>query len=128
LLECGLPPGVRNARGYLYRAAINLALNSVRSRRRLTSIENLASIESASSAMNSGSNEIEATLLQVVGELAPENAELLRLRYVDNHSDAQIARMRGTSRGAIAVRLYRTRERVRKLMRSRDQTPLPVRA
>jgi RNA polymerase sigma-70 factor (ECF subfamily) len=129
LLQRGFPPNVRNAKGYLYRAAMNLALNSVRSRRREILRENLESMPSAASVMNShSSEEIEATLLKVVGELNPENAELLLLRYVGNHSDAEIARMRGTSRGAIAVRLFRIRRRIMKLMRKPDRTLLLVRA
>ena len=130
LLQRGFPPDVRrNARGYLYRAAVNLALDSVRSRQRQILRENLASMQPPASTMNSGSDEeIEASLLKVVGELDPENAELLLLRYVDDHSDAEIARMRGTSRGAIAVRLFRTRTRIRKLMRTGDETPLLARA
>jgi RNA polymerase sigma-70 factor (ECF subfamily) len=119
LLQRGFPPDIRgNARGYLYRAAINLALDSVRSRRRQNLRENLASMLPAAPTMNCGSNEeIEASLLKVVAELEPEKAELLRLRYVDEHSDAEIARMHGTSRGAIAVRLFRTRTRIRSLMK-----------
>lgn len=129
LLQRGFPPDVRNTKGYLYRAATNLALNSVRSRRREILIKNLENMQSAASAINSGSNEeIEASLLRVIGELDPENAELLLLRYVDDHSDAEIARMRGTSRGAIAVRLFRQRTRIRKLMRTPDETLLLVRA
>jgi RNA polymerase sigma factor (sigma-70 family) len=130
LLQRGLPPDVgRNAKGYLYRAAVNLARDGMRSRRRQILRENLASTQSAASTVNSGSNEeIEAFLLKVVRELAPENAELLRLRYVDNRSDAEIARMRGTSRGTIAVRLFRTRARIRKLIRTHDQAPLLARA
>jgi RNA polymerase sigma-70 factor (ECF subfamily) len=123
LLQRGFPPDARgNARGYLYRAAVNLALDSLRSRRRQILREHLASVESATSTMKSGANEeIEACLLKVVGKLAPENAELLRLRYVDDHSDAEIARRRGTSRGAIAVRLCRIRTRIRKLMSPHDE-------
>jgi RNA polymerase sigma-70 factor (ECF subfamily) len=130
LLQRGFPPDVRtNARGYLYRVVMNLALDCVRSRRREILRENLASLQSARSITNSGSNEeIEASLLKVVGELDPENAELLRLRYVDDHSDAEIARMRGTSRGAIALRLFRTRTRIRKLMRPPGEALLLVRA
>ena len=45
LLQRGFPPDVRrNAKGYLYRAVINLALDSVRSRRRQILRENLVSI------------------------------------------------------------------------------------
>lgn len=130
LLQRGFPPDVRrHARGYLYRAAVNLALDMLRSRRRQVLREHLASMQDVASAMNSGSNEeIEASLLKVVAELDPESTELLLLRYVDNHSDADIARMRGTSRGTIAVRLFRTRTRIRKLMLTHDQTLLFVRA
>ena len=126
LLQRGFPPGVGNARGYLYRAAINLALNSVRSRRRQILIESLANMQAAASAVNSDANEeIEALLLEVVRELDPKNVELLHLRYVDDFSDAEIARMRGTSRGTIAVTLYRTRTRIRNLMLAPHET-LPL--
>jgi RNA polymerase sigma-70 factor (ECF subfamily) len=129
LLQRGFPPDInRNAKGYLYRAAINLALNRVRSRRRQIWRENLARMHCAASSMNSGSNEeIEESLIKVVAELDPESIELLVLRYVDNHSDAEIAKMRGTSRGAIAVRLFRTRSKIRKLIGTHGQTPLFVR-
>jgi len=126
LLQRGLPPDAgRNAKGYLYRAAVNLARDGMRSRRRQILRENLASTQSASSTISSDVNEeLEAVLLKAVAELAPENTELLRLRYVDNCSDAEIAEMRGTSRGTIAVRLFRTRARIRKLIRTHDQAPL----
>ena len=131
LLQRGFPPDVRrNAKGYLYRAVINLALDSVRSRRRQISRETLASMQSTAATMNSCSNEeeIEASLLKVIGQLDPENAGLLRLRYVDDHSDAEIAKMRGTSRGAIALRLFRIRTRIRKLMRTPDEPLIFIRA
>ena len=64
---------------------------------------------------------MEASLRNVVAELNRESAELLLLRYVDDHSDAEIARMLGTSRGAIPVRLCRIRARIRKLMRANDR-------
>ena len=91
--------------------------------------ENLASTQPVASTRNSDSNEeIERALLKVVAELGPETAELILLRYVDNHSDAEIARMLGTSRGTIAVRLFRTRAKIRRLIRMRYQTLFFVRA
>jgi RNA polymerase sigma-70 factor (ECF subfamily) len=125
LLQRGFPPDVRkNAKGYLYRAAINLALDNVRSLRRQILRENLAGMQSVAPTANSGSNEeIEASLLKAVAEIDPASAELLLLRYVDDHSDAEIARMRGTSRGTIAVRLFRIRAKIRNLMRTPAQMP-----
>jgi RNA polymerase sigma factor (sigma-70 family) len=114
LLQRGFPPGIEgNAKGYLYRAVINQALNRVRSRQRQLLRE--SGLRRAVST-DFGSNEEIESLLEVVAELDGESAELLLLRYVDNYSDAEIARMRGSSRGAIAVRLTRTRARIRKLM------------
>jgi len=40
------------------------------------------------------------------------------LGYVHDKSDAAIAKLLGTSRGTIAVSLYRSRARLRKLMRA----------
>src|SRR5262245_41146948 len=58
LLRRGLPPGTgTNTRGYLYRAAINLALDTLRSQQRQILRENLASVRDVASGMNSGSNE-----------------------------------------------------------------------
>jgi RNA polymerase sigma factor (sigma-70 family) len=118
LLQRGFPPDIgRNAKGYLYRAIINQSLNRVRSRQRQILRESGLPLEV--SAMNSGSNEEIASLFEVIAELDGESAELLLLRYVDNYSDAEIARMRGTSRGAIAVRLSRTRARIRCVFQQR---------
>jgi RNA polymerase sigma-70 factor (ECF subfamily) len=124
LLQRGFPPDVRrNARGYLYRATMNLALDRVRTSRRQALREHLVGIQSvASAAMDCAANEeMEALLLNVTAELSPRLAELLRLRYADNRSDADIARMLGTSRGAIAVSLCRARAKVRKLMVTHNQ-------
>jgi RNA polymerase sigma factor (sigma-70 family) len=65
LLQRGLPPDIsRNAKGYLYRAAVNLALDRVRSRRRRIVREKLASMQSSAPSMSSDSNEeIKASLL-----------------------------------------------------------------
>src|SRR5438128_8258998 len=48
LLRRGLPPGLRkNPKAYLYRAAVNLALNAVKSRRRRASAADPAHLELA---------------------------------------------------------------------------------
>jgi DNA-directed RNA polymerase specialized sigma24 family protein len=39
------------------------------------------------------------------------------LRYLHDYSDAEIAALLGTSRGVIAVTLYRSRARLRRLLR-----------
>jgi DNA-directed RNA polymerase specialized sigma24 family protein len=62
--------------------------------------------------------EIQRRLVDAIGQLNPGAVEILMLRYVHNCSDAEIAKMLGTSRGTIAVSLYRSRARIRKHMRA----------
>jgi DNA-directed RNA polymerase specialized sigma24 family protein len=56
-------------------------------------------------------------LAEALGELHPEAAQILVLKYVHSYKDADIAKAIGTSRGAIAMRLLRSRSRLKKLMR-----------
>jgi DNA-directed RNA polymerase specialized sigma24 family protein len=42
--------------------------------------------------------------------------EIVVLRYVHDYRDAEIAKMLGTSRGVIAVTLFRARVRLRRLL------------
>jgi DNA-directed RNA polymerase specialized sigma24 family protein len=43
--------------------------------------------------------------------------EVLVLRYEHDYSDAEIARLLGKSRGAVALTLFRARARLKKLLR-----------
>lgn len=118
LLRRGLPPDFnRNPQGYLYRAAVNLSLNAVRTRKRLQLVDGaerlLASVPAAESNHDNG---LQRSLLDAMAQLNPRAVEILILRYEHDHSDAEIAKMLGTSRGTIAVSLYRTRARLKKLL------------
>ena len=53
------------------------------------------------------------------GGMKPEAAQILILRYVHDKSVAEIARLLGVSRGTIALRLFRSRARLKKLLRAR---------
>jgi RNA polymerase sigma factor (sigma-70 family) len=57
-------------------------------------------------------------LYEAIAELAPQAAQIVILRYMHNKSDAEIARMFGVSRGAIALKLFRSRMKLRKLLRA----------
>jgi DNA-directed RNA polymerase specialized sigma24 family protein len=50
--------------------------------------------------------------------LSPKAASIVILRYLHNFSDAEIATLLGTSRGVIAVTLYRSRARLKKILRT----------
>jgi len=55
--------------------------------------------------------------MAAVASLKPRALEILLLHYKHDYSDAQIAALLGTSRGTIAVALFRIRARLRRLLR-----------
>jgi RNA polymerase sigma-70 factor (ECF subfamily) len=119
LIRREFPPDLlKKPAAYLYRAAVNLSLNTIRGRKRsiVNGVSVLLETQPALSESDSA-EEIHRRLYEAVAELTPESAQILILRYVHEYSDAEIARLLGTSRGTIAVSLYRSRRRLRKLMR-----------
>jgi RNA polymerase sigma-70 factor (ECF subfamily) len=108
---------LKHPKAYLYRAAVNLSLTVVQTRQRRASLE--ASEELATSIAARASNrteELHLKLYEAIARLKPKAASILILRYLHNYSDAEIAKLLGTSRGVIAVTLYRSRARLRKLL------------
>jgi RNA polymerase sigma-70 factor (ECF subfamily) len=120
LLDRGIAPDVtRNPAGYLYKAAVNESLTLIRSRKRLVLVSDPKRLETcAADEPAESSEEIHRRLYEAVARLSPDAAHLLVLRYVHKRSDAEIAKLLGRSRGAIAVALYRTRARLRKWIRA----------
>ena len=119
LLRRGLPPDLlKNPKGYLYRAAINVSLNTVRDRERrkadgdservLTVVDPTVPVEPE--------DDLRRELLTAIAQLKPRAVEILILRHVHDYSDAEIARMLRTSRGTVAVALFRARARLKKLL------------
>ena len=106
---------MKNPAGYLYRAAVNLSLTIVRSRARRASVtvETLASVPILTP---SRAEEQHRKLYEAIALLPSKMAEILILRYQHDFSDVEIARMLGTSRGVIAVSLYRARARLKNLL------------
>jgi len=125
LVRRELPPNLKeNTKAYLYRAAVNVSLSILRSRRNLVLAGAAHDFESSVvAAQKAAVNEVRERLLSVLEVMAESDSamvEMLILRYVHNYSDADIARMMGKSRGAIAVRLFRARSKLKKLMRRGD--------
>jgi RNA polymerase sigma-70 factor, ECF subfamily len=118
LLRRGMPPEFfRNSKAYLYRSAVNESLSIIRFRRRHPTTE-LNQVEISTDGTNTLDAElIHRRLYEAIGELKSKAAEILILRYVHEYSDREIARLLGTSRGTIAVSLYRTRAHLKKLLR-----------
>ena len=119
LVRRELPPGLKkNPKAYLYRAAVNLSLNTIRGRNRRNLVGDPQVLETQPAVADSDpAEEMHRRLYQAVAELNPEAAHILILRYLHDYSDVEIAKLLGTSRGTIAVSLYRSRARLKKLMR-----------
>jgi RNA polymerase sigma factor (sigma-70 family) len=104
---------------YLYRAAVNESLTLIRARKRQALNADAGHFVIASeTAAPDAALDVHRRLYEAVAELGRKAAEILILRYVHDYSDVQIAKLLGTSRGTIAVSLYRSRARLRTLMRA----------
>jgi RNA polymerase sigma-70 factor, ECF subfamily len=119
LLRREFPPDLqKNPKAYLYRAAFNAALSVIRSRRRRVFTDNVENLHAASAAVDPDIDGLHQQLYAAIGELHPRSAQILILRYVHNHNLADIARTLGTTRGAVAISLFRSRARLKKLIRA----------
>ena len=123
LLQRGLTPEVRqHPARYLHRAAVNLSLNVLRTRKRRRLVDGIDTLEiPATGDEREGVRERDERherLMEAMASLKPRALEILLLHYKHDYSDAQIAALLGTSRGVVAVTLYRIRARLRTLLGS----------
>ena len=110
---------VGNLEGYLRRAAINAAVDLMRSRQvaRAVPLEDLAPrLEDPSPAPDRALNagEVRDWLKGAIARLNPRAAEMLALRFFEGKGNHEIAEMLGTTPSTVAVTLHRTRERINK--------------
>jgi RNA polymerase sigma factor (sigma-70 family) len=121
----GLP--ITNAGSYLYRAAINGALDLLRRRKTAPTepLEDAAGIASAglgSSPETVVSNrELGDWLRLAISELPPRAAEMFSLRYVEELGNREIATLMGTSQAVVAVTLHHARSKLKKRLREIEQ-------
>jgi len=118
LLQRDVSPELKkNPKKYLYRAAVNASLDTIRTRKRQRLIPTDDFFDFPSVAPDPTSeDDIGRRLLDALARLNPKMVEVVILRYQQGYSDAQIAAMLGKSRGVVAVTLYRARARLRKLV------------
>jgi RNA polymerase sigma-70 factor (ECF subfamily) len=120
LLRREFPPDIeKNPKGYLYRAATNLSLDVLEARRRRPHLVDEDKLPAIPDSLDDPifKHEMHQSLYQAIAKLSPDAAEILTLRYVHDASDAEIAKMLGVSRTVVAVRLFRSRARLKKLIR-----------
>ena len=109
----------KNPKGYLYRAAVNRSLNVLEARRRRPQLVEAAHVPEPAVSPEDPcfKQEMHRHLYQAITKLSRPEAEMLTLHYVHDASDAEIATMLGVSRTVVAVRLFRSRARLKKLIR-----------
>lgn len=122
ILRRGFPPAFKqNPKGYLYRAAVNLSLNAVKSRKRRASAGDPEQLEIADSHPDereaATKDDLQSRLVEAIAQLNPRAVEMLVLRYEHDTSEAEIGRLLGTSRAVVAVTLFRARARLKKLLK-----------
>src|SRR5579864_3196933 len=110
----------QSAGSYLHRAAVNAALDLLRSRRRSRLValgeveEELIDDERPSPERQSSGRELGRLLRGALSRLPPRQAEIFALRYLEGLGNLEIARQLGSSQTAIAVILHRARHRLQR--------------
>ena len=111
-----------NPRGYLYRAAINEALNVVRSRERQKLADgDLDAIEVAAAEPDPERADKIGRIRAAMAKMQPKHVEILNLHYVEDYSCRQIAKMLGRPLGTVLSDVFRARAELKRLMRIQEQ-------
>jgi RNA polymerase sigma factor (sigma-70 family) len=117
---------IDNAGSYLYRAAINGALDLLR-RRKSAATEPLDQAAYVASVGPGSSPEAEFSSRQLgdalriaISELSPRAAEMFTLRYLEDLGNREIAALMKTSQAVVAVTLYNAKSRLKKRLIEMD--------
>jgi len=109
-----------NESSYLYRAAINGALDLLR-RRKAAPTEPLDDAMGVASNRRDSSPDAEVSshelgewLRVAIAELSPRTGEMFTLRYLEELGNREIAKLMGTSQAVVAVTLHTARTKLKK--------------
>jgi RNA polymerase sigma-70 factor, ECF subfamily len=115
---------VASIASFLHRAAVNAAVDLMRSRQNIRNIplDDLEPVlaESAHNAPDRAhaSSEIRDWLRAAIARLNPRIAEMFALRFFEGKDNPEIAQLLNTTPGTVAVTLSRTRDRLEKEYRA----------
>jgi RNA polymerase sigma-70 factor, ECF subfamily len=115
------PREVDNLPSYLYRSAVNAALDVLRDRKEKpgSPLEEAGGGAAAVAPERSAeAAELRERLRRALARLTPQAAEAFSLRYFEGLENQEIARLLGVSRVAVAVMLHRTRRRLQGELRA----------
>ncbi len=101
---------LQNEEAYFRRAAINDALDLLRSRQ---SERRVDLQESHVGSAPDDPRELRDALRRALARLQPRSAEVFSLRFLEGFTNQQIARMLGISQVFVAVIVYRARQQLR---------------
>ncbi len=104
---------MENEESYLRRAAINAALDVMRSRQTDRTVE---LTELPAEGTHDDPRGLREALGRAMAQLKPRPAEIFALRFLEGFSNPQIARMLGISQVLVAVIVHRTRQKLRKAL------------
>jgi RNA polymerase sigma-70 factor, ECF subfamily len=110
--------GVEHIGSYLYRAAVNTALDIIRTRRESVPIEDAGL--AVPDDDGPGRQEMRRQLRRALGTLQPRWAEIFVLRHFEGYGNHEIAEMLGMSRATVGVTLFRARHRLQKALRQQS--------
>lgn len=108
----------RSAASYLYRAAVNAAVDLLRKRSRAGAVDLESVQETLQDPGQPGPERVErgrqlaGDLRRALARLTPRNAEIFALRYFQGHGNQEIAKMLGLTQNSVAVTLHRVRARL----------------
>jgi RNA polymerase sigma-70 factor, ECF subfamily len=102
---------LENEASYLRRAAINAALDVIRSRQADRTVE---LVDLPAEPTHDDPRELQRALGRALAQLKPRPAEIFALRFLEGFSNPEIARMLGISQVLVAVIVHRTRLQLRR--------------
>jgi len=111
--KCGWP-------AYLRRAAVNIAVDVIRSRTRHVSLgesELMVQEKRPDPHREHSAAELREEFRKALGHLNPNAAEIFILHYLEGYKLREIAAQVNSTKSTVAVTLFRTRSRLRKSMR-----------
>ena len=128
LARQGWSAEVHNVEAYLHRAAVNAALDLVRSRRdsQKVALEDVAPVLPEDARFEpdrrQSTHELRTELRNAIARLAPRAAEMFALRYFEGYDNPEIARLLETTAANVAVTLHRIRGQLQAALRPYMET------
>src|SRR5262245_53783654 len=109
-----------NPKGYLHRAAVNIALDVIKLRKHNVTPDDTIPVYDRTRESVEG----QQMVVTALAELSSKLAEMFVLKHVEGYTNDEIAKLVGTSRGAVAVMLFRARAQLKRSIRRQTKETL----